>query len=92
MLFREIITVCSEKHKKTIYVLWIKCTGVLPWLTWLVAGLSPQRQGFTTRSVHVGFVVDKVTLGQFFSEFFHFPLSVSLYHGSPYSYNVGDEQ
>jgi hypothetical protein len=27
MLFSEIITVCSEKHKKTIYVLWIKCTG-----------------------------------------------------------------
>jgi hypothetical protein len=30
------------------------------WLRWLVAGVSPRRPGFTSWSVHVGFVVDKV--------------------------------
>jgi hypothetical protein len=32
----------------------------------LVAGLSSQRLGFAPRSVHVRFVVDKVTLGRVF--------------------------
>jgi hypothetical protein len=36
------------------------------WLTWLVAGLSLGRPGFDPRSVHVGFVEDKVALGQVF--------------------------
>jgi hypothetical protein len=35
---------------------------VVPWLRSLVAGLSPRRPG----SVQVGFVVDKVALGQVF--------------------------
>jgi hypothetical protein len=33
------------------------------WLKQLVAGLSPWRLWFAPRSVHVGFVVDKVALG-----------------------------
>jgi hypothetical protein len=45
----------------------------MPWLTQLVTGLSPRRPGFDPRSVHVGFVVDKVALGQVFSEYFGFP-------------------
>jgi hypothetical protein len=32
----------------------------------LVAGLSPRRPGFDPGSAHVGFVVDKVALGQVF--------------------------
>jgi hypothetical protein len=36
----------------------------VPWLKWLVAVLSPSRPGFAPGSVHVGFVVDKVVLGQ----------------------------
>ena len=36
----------------------------VPWLRWLVAGLSQRRPGFDPESVHVGFVVDKVALGQ----------------------------
>jgi hypothetical protein len=43
--------------------------GVLltvPWLRSLVAGLSPRRPGFTPGSIHVGFVVEKVALGQVF--------------------------
>jgi hypothetical protein len=38
----------------------------VPWLRRLVAGLSPWRPEFTPRSIHVGFVVDKVALGQVF--------------------------
>jgi hypothetical protein len=35
----------------------------VPWLRWVVAGLSSRRPGFDTGSVNVGFVIDKVTLG-----------------------------
>jgi hypothetical protein len=38
----------------------------VPWLRRLVAGLPPRRPGFDRGSVHVGFVVDKVALGQGF--------------------------
>jgi hypothetical protein len=35
----------------------------MSWLRQFVAGLSPQRLGFSARSFHVAFVVNKVTLG-----------------------------
>jgi hypothetical protein len=38
----------------------------VPWLRRLVACLPPRRPGFDPGSVHVGFVVDKVALGQVF--------------------------
>jgi hypothetical protein len=38
----------------------------VPWLRRLVAGLSPRRPGFNPGPVHVGFMVDKVALGQVF--------------------------
>jgi hypothetical protein len=41
--------------------------------------LPPRRPGFDPRSDHVGFVVDKVTLGQVFSEYFGFPCQSSIY-------------
>ena len=44
----------------------------VPWLRRLVAGLSPRRSGFDPDSVHVGFVVDKVTLGQVFPRVLRF--------------------
>ena len=43
-----------------------------------VAGLSPRRPWFDRRSVRVRFVVDKVALNRFFSEYFCFPFSVSF--------------
>jgi hypothetical protein len=58
----------------------------VPWLRRLVAGLSPRRSGVDPGSVYVGFVVDKVALGQvFFPEYFGFPLSVSFHRctGAP---------
>jgi hypothetical protein len=39
-------------------------TKAVPWLRSLVAGLSPRRPGFAPWSIHVGFAVDKVALGQ----------------------------
>jgi hypothetical protein len=42
-----------------------KYTAV-PWLRPLVAGLPQRRTGFDPGSVHVGFVVDKVAMGQVF--------------------------
>jgi hypothetical protein len=63
------------------------------WLRRLVAGLLPRRPGFDPGSVHVGFVVDKVALGQVFPCQFHstgapllgkmkksYHLSLHLYH------------
>jgi hypothetical protein len=38
----------------------------VPWLRQLAAGLPPRRPGFDPGSVRVGFVVDKVALGQVF--------------------------
>jgi hypothetical protein len=37
---------------------------------------------FDPRSVHVGFVVDKVALGQGFPEYFGLPLSISFHRCS----------
>jgi hypothetical protein len=37
-------------------------------------------------TVHVGFEVDSVAVGQVFSKFFGLTLPLSFHHGSPYSY------
>lgn len=43
---------------------------------------SSARSKYKPRPVHLGFVVDKVEMGQFFSENFFFHLSVSFYQHS----------
>jgi hypothetical protein len=45
----------------------------------LVAGFPPRRPGFDPGSGKVGFVVDKVAMGQVFSKYFGFPCQ-SLFH------------
>jgi hypothetical protein len=45
----------------------------------LVAGFPQQRSRFEAGAGHVGFVVDKVALGQVFSEYFGFPYQFSFY-------------
>jgi hypothetical protein len=45
----------------------------------LVAGFPSRRTGFEPKSDHVGFVVDKVALGQIISEYFDFPCQF-LFH------------
>jgi hypothetical protein len=59
-----------------------------PYLKRLVAGFPPRRPGFDPGSGQVGFVVDKVTLGQVSSEYFRFPCQSSFnqilhYHNHP---------
>jgi hypothetical protein len=46
----------------------------VPWLRGLVAGLPPRRPGFASGSFIVGFVVDKVTVGQVFNRVLRFSL------------------
>jgi hypothetical protein len=53
--------VLNEKHEgKSPFIMAMH--RAVPWLRLLVAGLSPWRPG----SIHVGFAVDKVALGQVF--------------------------
>jgi hypothetical protein len=47
----------------------------MPWLRQLVAGLSPWKPGFVPRSVHVEFVMHRVTLRQVFLWVLHFTSS-----------------
>jgi hypothetical protein len=55
----------------------------------LVVGLSSCVPEFAPGSVRVGFVLDKVALGQVFLRvFFGFTLSVSFHRGFPYSYII----
>jgi hypothetical protein len=46
---------------------------------WETNMLSSRRPGFKPGSSHVGFVVDKVALGQVFSECFGFPCQSSFH-------------
>jgi hypothetical protein len=49
----------------------------VPWLRSLVAGLLPRWPGLAPRSINMGFVVDKVALGQVFLRVLRFfPVSV----------------
>jgi hypothetical protein len=59
----------------------------VPWLGQLVTRLSPWRPG----SVHVGFVVDKVGLGQVFLQILWFSPSVLFHRVFILIYNLGDE-
>jgi len=47
--------------------------GVVPWLRWLVPGLSSKRLGFDPGPPSVEFVVDKLTRGPAFSKHIGFP-------------------
>jgi hypothetical protein len=55
---------------------------VVPLLRQLVARLLRRRHVFDPGSVHVGFVVDKVTLRQGFLEYFGLPQSISFHQCS----------
>jgi hypothetical protein len=51
----------------------------VPQLRRLASGFPLRRPGFDPRSGHVGFVVDKMVLGQVFSEDFGFPGQFSFH-------------
>jgi hypothetical protein len=57
----------------------------VPWLRQLVAGFSSRSPGFAPGPVHMGFVVDKVALGQVFLRVLRFS-HVYFHRDSPYSY------
>jgi hypothetical protein len=54
--------------------------------------LSQQKPGFVPRSVHVVFVVDKMSMGHDFLRVIGIFLSIFCYGGSLFSYHLGDEK
>jgi hypothetical protein len=79
----QILSDTSSESKYTLKIHpTVSLAVVVPWLRRLVAGLSPRRSGFDPGSVHLGFLVDKVALGQVFPEYFGFPLSISFHRCS----------
>jgi hypothetical protein len=77
----------DKKTRKKMVVLYLRR---------LVACFPPRRPGFYPKSDHVGFMVDKVTLTQVFSEYFgfscqfsfHQPPHIPLFVLSPTPYNL----
>jgi hypothetical protein len=62
--------------------------GDVPWLKRLVASPSSRRPGFVPGSTSVGFVVDKVALGQVFLRVVRFSLvNISFHHRSTLIYH-----
>jgi hypothetical protein len=51
----------------------IKVRQTVPYFRRLVAGFPPRRPGFEPRSVHVGFVVDKVEPEQIYPSIIYHP-------------------
>jgi hypothetical protein len=60
----------------------------VPWLKRLVSGLSSRCPGFAPGTIHAGFVVDKVALGQVSPRYSIFHLSISFHRRSPYSWTT----
>jgi hypothetical protein len=52
----------------------------VPWLRPIVACFSPWRPGFKPRSLYMGFMMNKVALGQVFSEYFGIPCQFSFHY------------
>jgi hypothetical protein len=69
----------------------IKVEKNMPRLRRLVAGLSPRTHGFAPWSIYeyVGFVVHRVALGDFFSEFSDISLSIPFHRDSTHIYIIG---
>jgi hypothetical protein len=65
----------------------------VPYLRRLVAGFSPRMPGFAPRAAHVGFVVDKVALGQIFLRILRSsPVNIipPLFHIHSYIWGMGN--
>jgi hypothetical protein len=63
----------------------------VPWLRPLVTELSPQRTRFIPGSVYVGFVVNKVALGQVFLRvLLFFPVNIIPLRLSIFIYHLGE--
>jgi hypothetical protein len=66
----------QTERKKTVLI----NPGIraVPWLRRLAASLPPRRPGCDPGSVHVGFVMDKVALGQVFPRGLRFSPVISI--------------
>ena len=68
---------CAVRTECTTMMHLIFIINVVPWLRRLVAGLSLRRSGFCSWPIHMGFVVNKVALGQAFLRMSRFsPVSI----------------
>jgi hypothetical protein len=90
-------TVCRGGHLLCLYYQGYVNASVAknsawPWLRLFLAGIPPQKTGFSSGAVHVGFVVDKITLRQVLLQILRFPLSISFHRHSPFSHDLEDEQ
>jgi hypothetical protein len=84
---------CSGKLFKLYVVYYLPSQSAVPWLRRLVAGLSPRRPAFASRSFHVGFVADIVALGPVFLQVLcFFPVNIIRPWLSMLMYHLGDEQ
>jgi hypothetical protein len=76
---REVVVNVILKFRPTAQVIGRKYNSKVRALKRLVAGYPPRRPWFKPGSSHLGFIVDKVALGQVFSEYFGFPCQFSFH-------------
>jgi hypothetical protein len=91
-LYKPLGTVCNYSAVADLHTLQITKASAKPQLKRLVAGFPPRRPGLDPGCGQVGFVVDKVVLGQVFSEYFGFPCQSSfhqLLHNHPHLSGAG---
>jgi hypothetical protein len=82
--FKEKISFVTQNPKNPEYTCWQQA---VPWIRLLIAGLSPKRPGL----IHVGFLVDRVALGQVFLRVLRFsPVNISFHCHCPNSYHLGN--
>jgi hypothetical protein len=58
-----VVTFCPPWTLTVCAAISVTLCWAVPWLRWLVVGLSPRRPGFAPESIHLRFVVDNVVLG-----------------------------
>jgi hypothetical protein len=78
--------ISSEFEFSAIDKVFWSLSSAVPWLRQLDAGLSLRRPGFALGLFHLGFVMDKVALGQVLLRVFRFPLPISFHRGSKHTY------
>jgi hypothetical protein len=74
----RLVQLCN-KHDLTVLALADSDTRPCSQAPCHSSGFPPQRPGFEPRSGHVGFVVEKVVLGQIISEYWGFPCQFSFH-------------
>jgi len=76
---------CWYRYQNRVLILcWKIVLKAIPWLRQLVVGISPRIPGFYLRPLYVGFVVDKLALGQGFHRVLRFS-AVALTPRAPHT-------